>query len=108
MMNHQDSLTKMLSSAIRNALLAVQSSTSQPHIIHNEVNQRTKASIGQSDLLITSKEAARLLKMSERMLYTLQKRRAVPGCLRFVKMVRWNNQALRNWIDSGCPALPAE
>lgn len=54
-------------------------------------------------LLVDSKEAAKLLNVSARTLWSLYNSGSMPKPIRIGRAVRWSYDALRNWVDSGCP-----
>lgn len=54
-------------------------------------------------LLINSREAAKLLKVSERTLWGWQDSHKIPPPIRIGKSVRWSVDALRKWVNAGCP-----
>ncbi len=56
-------------------------------------------------LLISSREAAKLLKVSDRMLFGMQKSGAIPGAVKLGRLVRWNLQTLKSWLEAGCPPV---
>ena len=55
-------------------------------------------------LLIDSRQAANLLKVSERTLWKMHHTGEMPQPIRLGRAVRWSLDALRKWIDAGCPA----
>jgi excisionase family DNA binding protein len=57
-------------------------------------------------LLIDIKEAAMLLKVSEKTLFTMHKTGQMPPPIRIGRAVRWSLEALRKWVEAGCPAEP--
>jgi excisionase family DNA binding protein len=54
-------------------------------------------------LLIDSKEAARLLKVSARTLWKLQDSGEMPPPVRIGRAVRWSLAALKKWVEAKCP-----
>jgi excisionase family DNA binding protein len=61
--------------------------------------QRTEPTI--EPMLLTSRQAARLLAISERTLYTFTKAGAIP-VVRIGRAVRYGTDDLREWIRSRC------
>ncbi|HEX4142978.1 MAG TPA: helix-turn-helix domain-containing protein [Pirellulales bacterium] len=57
-------------------------------------------------LLIDIKEAAKLLKVSAGTVYHMHKNGDMPPPIRIGRAVRWSLDALKKWIDAGCPAEP--
>jgi len=55
-------------------------------------------------LLIDSRQAARLLKVSERMLWSMHNCGAMPKPIRIGRAVRWSLEGLKKWVDAGCPS----
>ena len=55
-------------------------------------------------LLIDSRQAAKLLKVSERTLFTMHKRGEMPSPIRIGRAVRWSLEELTKWVDAKCPA----
>lgn len=55
-------------------------------------------------LLIDVKTTAKLLNVSERMVYRLADQRAAPTPIRLGTLVRWRLAEIIEWIDSGCPS----
>jgi len=56
--------------------------------------------------LITAKELARLLAISERTLYRLKSMGEIPNPVTLGGSVRWRLTEIREWILKGCP-IPA-
>jgi excisionase family DNA binding protein len=54
-------------------------------------------------LLIDSKEAAKLLKVSERTLWRMHTTGEMPPPIRIGRAVRWSLETLKNWVEEGCP-----
>ncbi|WP_254512798.1 helix-turn-helix transcriptional regulator [Anatilimnocola floriformis] len=54
-------------------------------------------------LLIDSREAAKLLKVSPRKLWAMQNDGRMPAPIRIGKAVRWSYEALKKWVEQGCP-----
>ncbi len=55
------------------------------------------------ELLISSRQAAKLLKISERTLWRMQNDKEIPAPIRIGRAVRWDVQALKAWVSAGCP-----
>ncbi len=55
-------------------------------------------------LLIDVKTTAKLLNVSERMVYRLADQKAAPCPVRLGTLVRWRLAEIIEWIDSGCPS----
>lgn len=56
-------------------------------------------------LLLTAKQAAQLLNVSERTLWTWSKRGIAP-VIRLGGTVRYSRDQLESWIAAGCPSNP--
>jgi excisionase family DNA binding protein len=54
-------------------------------------------------LLIDSRQAAKLLKVSARTLWKLHHDGEMPPAIRIGRAVRWSLDVLKKWIDEGCP-----
>jgi excisionase family DNA binding protein len=54
-------------------------------------------------LLIASKEAAKLLKVSERTLWRMHTTGEMPPPIRIGRAVRWSLETLKKWVEEGCP-----
>ena len=55
-------------------------------------------------LLIDVKTTAKLLNVSERMVYRLADQKAAPTPIKLGALVRWRLAEIIEWIDSGCPS----
>jgi predicted DNA-binding transcriptional regulator AlpA len=55
-------------------------------------------------LLIDVKTTAKLLNVSERMVYRLADQRAAPTPIKLGALVRWRLAEIIQWIDDGCPS----
>ncbi len=55
-------------------------------------------------LLIDVKTMAKLLNVSERMVYRLADQNAAPKPIKLGALVRWRLTEVIEWIDSGCPS----
>jgi predicted DNA-binding transcriptional regulator AlpA len=53
--------------------------------------------------LVDAKEAARLCRISESMLYKLNAAGRMPKPVRLGSLLRWRRRDLLEWIDAGCP-----
>ncbi|MBA2116676.1 hypothetical protein HOV93_38680 [Planctomycetes bacterium FF15] len=54
-------------------------------------------------LLVDSKQACKLLKISERKLWQMWNSGLMPKPTKIGRVVRWSRQALIEWILAGCP-----
>ena len=54
-------------------------------------------------LLIDSKEAAHLLGVCEKTLWTLHNSGEMPPPIRFGRAVRFRLESLKKWVEAGCP-----
>lgn len=54
-------------------------------------------------LLIDSRRAAKLLKVSERTLWKMHRTGEIPPPIRIGRAVRWSLEGLKQWVESGCP-----
>ncbi len=59
---------------------------------------------GGESLLLSAREVARLLRVSERHLYTLQARGELPAPVRLGRCVRWRAMEVRAWVEAGSPS----
>ena len=55
-------------------------------------------------LLIDTKAAAKLLKVSTRTLWKMHTTGEMPTPIRIGRAKRWSLEALKKWVDAGCPA----
>ncbi len=55
-------------------------------------------------LLVDNKQAAKLLKISERTLWELAHNDKIPPPIRIGAAVRWSLDVLKKWVEAGCPA----
>jgi excisionase family DNA binding protein len=55
-------------------------------------------------LLIDSKQAAKLLRVSELALWRMHHTGEMPRLVRIGRAVRWSIEALKEWVEEGCPA----
>lgn len=55
-------------------------------------------------LLIDAKQAAKLLKISERHLWRMADSGKMPRPVRIGNAVRWSLEGLTKWVKAGCPA----
>ena len=62
-----------------------------------------RLSVADQPLLITSREAAKLLRISERTLWGIEKAEKAPRPVRIGVSVRWNYEELREWAAAGAP-----
>ncbi|WP_010585821.1 helix-turn-helix transcriptional regulator [Schlesneria paludicola] len=58
-------------------------------------------------LLLTSKETATLLRVSERTLYSMHTTGQMPPPIRIGAAIRWSLDAVQKWIEAGCPTVEA-
>ncbi len=56
-------------------------------------------------LLVNMREAAKLLKMSERNVWSMWKAGKIPRPIRIGQSVRWGYEELRAWVNAGGPPL---
>lgn len=54
-------------------------------------------------LLIDNREAAKLLKVSERTLWRMWNSGEMPKPIRIGRAVRWRYEELKAWVEAGCP-----
>ena len=55
-------------------------------------------------LLIDNREAAKLLKVSQRTLWRMWNEGEMPSPIRVGRAIRWSYEGLKAWVDAGCPA----
>lgn len=65
---------------------------------------QSRTSVGEQPLILTTKEAAKLLGVCERTLGSLSKARKMPQPVKIGAAVRWNHEELRAWIAAGGPS----
>lgn len=54
-------------------------------------------------LLINSNALSKLLNLSQRTIYVMEKEGRMPVAIRVGKAVRWGLDEIKAWIDAGCP-----
>lgn len=54
-------------------------------------------------LLLNSREVAKLLTVSDRTVYAMQKSGEMPKPVRIGRAVRWGRAEIMAWVDEGCP-----
>ncbi|MCI0363316.1 MAG: hypothetical protein L0219_05505 [Phycisphaerales bacterium] len=59
-------------------------------------------------LLIDARRAAATLSISERTLWDLTKRKAIPGVVYIGRLVRYSVAGLADWVAQGCPNRNAQ
>ena len=52
------------------------------------------------------RQAARLLKVSQRTIYEMHVTGRMPPPIRVGRAVRWSAEALTKWVEVGCPIEP--
>jgi excisionase family DNA binding protein len=57
-------------------------------------------------LLIDSREASKLLKVSQRTLWRMHTTGEMPSPIRIGRAVRWSLEVLKKWVEAGCPVDP--
>jgi excisionase family DNA binding protein len=55
-------------------------------------------------LLIDTRELSKLLKVSERTIWSMQASGRMPAPIRIGRAVRWSYEGIKAWIAVGCPA----
>ena len=55
-------------------------------------------------LLIDSRQASKLLRISSRTLWSMYNSRRMPAPIRIGRAIRWSYEELRAWVNEGCPA----
>jgi excisionase family DNA binding protein len=58
-------------------------------------------------MMITVEEVARLLNVSERTVWRMRSAGTLPSPVKLGGCVRWPVDAIRRWIEAGCPCPPA-
>jgi predicted DNA-binding transcriptional regulator AlpA len=105
-----NALAKILAPAIREAL----------GLSPEEIDERQEARLRASrnaiyggrkppedqGLLIDSRQAAKLLKVSERTLFKMHTTGEMPPPIRIGVAKRWSLEALKKWVEAGCPKSP--
>lgn len=102
-----EALAKLLGLALRQAAIST-------NTIDGEKESRLRASqnaifVGQKPtddqgMLIDSKQAAKLLTVSERTLMRMHTAGEMPPPIRMGRAVRWSLETLEKWVEEGCPA----
>lgn len=101
-----NTLVRLFGPAIRQALVAL-----EPVDERKEARLRASQNAifgGQKPpqdqgLLIDSRQAAKLLKVSERTLYKMHTTGEMPQPIRIGIAKRWSFEALKRWVEAGCP-----
>jgi predicted DNA-binding transcriptional regulator AlpA len=104
------SLAELLAPAIMQAVGLLASETEQKKdarlkVSRNAIFGGEKPPEDQS-LLLDNKQAAKLLKISERTLWELSHTNRIPPPVRIGAAVRWSFDVLKKWVEAGCPANP--
>jgi predicted DNA-binding transcriptional regulator AlpA len=56
-------------------------------------------------MMLTAKQVAQVLNISERSVWRMKSAGLLPRCVVLGGMVRWVRSELLKWIDKGCPGL---
>lgn len=59
-------------------------------------------------LLVDAKETAKLLNVSPRKLWGMYNSQQMPAPMRIGRTLRWSIEALKKWIEAGCPNQSAD
>jgi len=59
----------------------------------------------ESSLLVDTREAAKLLNLCGKTLYSMEKDERMPRSIKIGRAVRWNREELRAWVNAGCPSV---
>lgn len=57
----------------------------------------------EAGLLVDTRQAAKLLKVSARTIWAMQKDGRMPPAVHIGSAVRWSYDALKQWVEAGCP-----
>lgn len=55
-------------------------------------------------LLIDTREVAKLLKLSSKTIFVMSRDGRMPPPIKIGSAVRWGYDALKKWVDAGCPS----
>ncbi len=55
---------------------------------------------------MTAREVSKLFQVSERTVWRLCETGQIPPPIRFGRVIRWNHEGLKKWIDAGSPIDP--
>lgn len=54
-------------------------------------------------LLVNTNQVAKLLKVSEKTIWTMQTQGRMPKPIRIGRAVRWGYEEIKQWVGAGCP-----
>ena len=69
----------------------------------SQLISNTESSEPRDSVMLTSREVAKLLKVSMRTLWRMHSAGRIPTAIRMGGVVRWSSEVIRNWIAEGCP-----
>jgi predicted DNA-binding transcriptional regulator AlpA len=58
-------------------------------------------------MMVTAEEVAKMLNVSARTVWRIRSAGALPPPVKLGVCVRWPVDAIRRWIEAGCPCPPA-
>lgn len=101
-------LAEILAPAIRNSLKPLTnddvSAGERLHASKNAIFSGAKLTDDQG-LLLTSRETAKLLKVSEKTIYNRWTTGEMPPPIRIGAAIRWSLETLKSWVNAGCPRV---
>ena len=104
------SLAELLGPAIKQATANSASETDERRNARLQASQNAifggEQPPSDQGLLINSREAAKLLKISQRTLWQWHSTGEMPPPIRIGRAVRWALEVLKKWVDAGCPVDP--
>jgi len=56
-------------------------------------------------LLLSTREVAKLLRVSDRTLFRMHTEGEMPKPIRIGRAVRWGRDEIKAWVDNGCPPV---
>jgi excisionase family DNA binding protein len=106
-----DSLVELLARGVaQGTMQSAQSARQVPNMPKTtplEVPQKAmvagRAPPADDGLLIDTREASRLLKVSSRTIWGMSHSGRMPSPIKIGKAVRWNRVELQDWVHAGCP-----
>ena len=102
-------LTEVIKNAVAEALRAQSAPTEQPFM---QAERRLRPHQSPNDvqlpddahLLVDTREACKLLKVSSKTLYTMYTKKRMPEPIRLGgNLVRWSLAEITSWVEHGCP-----
>ena len=97
------SLARLVSQAVGQLKEPLANTTAKERSEHAHLGgQKLPTDMG---LLVDTREATKLLKVSSRKLWEMENSGRMPKAVRIGRAVRWSYAELQAWIDEGCPEM---